>query len=250
MGGFSFVNDPISDGSHGAAPTESSKISTQAPAPDATLKTTTDQIQQSVATTASELAKASPLQEPPPGSLCSPEVNETLNASEKEFMESEDNRRLYANYRFDRATGHDGGGPFNDAIVLQQSMVPVTWARRIEFRMVSWGSDIIVRMVQVSYDQMQLTHGSEGNVADTLAIDLADGEKINRIKFGKGNPMWGVEGVAFIEIFSTHGQNKRIGNDSGKQVTDYSPPTGFEGLKGFFGGCGDVCDKLAPIWGR
>ncbi|KAF2108743.1 hypothetical protein BDV96DRAFT_652676 [Lophiotrema nucula] len=242
LSGFSFVNDPIVD--KAVNPPAAAE-----PAPDAALKSAMAQVQQSVAQTAAELPQVSPFAPPPLAALCSQEIYETLNENERAFVDLDDNKRLYANYRFDRATGHDGGGPFNDATDLQQAMIPVTWPSHIEFRMIQWGPSRILRFVQVIYDQMQLQHGSDGTVAESMSIDLAPDERISRIRLGKGHETWGVEGVAFVEVHTTSGQTRSMGNEEGIEVIDYYPPGGYAGLKGFWGGCGDVLDKLAPIWG-
>jgi hypothetical protein len=222
------------------------------PAAEDSLKAAMTQVEQDVEKKAVEMksqAPEVPFAEPPPGPICTPGITAMLNKEEQDFVNSDENRRLYAKYRFDSATGHDGGGPFNDAIQLQQAMVPVAWPRRLEFRMISWGGQSILRWVQVDYDQMQLVHGSEGTAVDSMTIELAADEKVNRMRMAKGTEIWGVEGVRFVEVFTSSGQNRRLGDEGGQEVKDYYPYDGCQGLKSFFGGAGDVIDKLAPIWG-
>ena len=64
--------------------------------------------------------------------------------------------------------------------------------------MISWESDIIVRVVNVIYDKVQLLHGKAGTTHSSMTLDLVDGEYINSMKLCKGRLTWGLEGVGFV----------------------------------------------------
>jgi hypothetical protein len=251
---FPFVNDPIAAPntnplSNGSAAPSAPSISVQ-PGLDTAVKDAMKNVAKNTTEVASDL-KASPFAPPPPADICAANIVPFLSESEKAWVSSDDNKRAYSALRFDRATGHEGGGPFNDAPELMQPVTPVTWPQRLEFKMISWGGHNILRHVQVAYDQLLLDHGSDGLEADSLTVVLAAGEKVNRIRMGKGTETWGVEGVAFVEIYTTAGQVRSLGHESdGHDVIDYYPYDGTEGLKGWWGCSGDAIDKLAPIWGR
>ncbi|KAF2269988.1 hypothetical protein CC78DRAFT_574096 [Lojkania enalia] len=153
-------------------------------------RTSMNDVQQAAETKAAEIKNAQALAisfaEPPPGAICTADITNTLDDNEKAFVNSDDNRRLYAAYRFDSPSGHDGGGSFNDAVQLQQAMIPVSWPCLLKFRMISWGGQNILRRVQVDYDQLQLAHGLHGAVADNMTIELSADEKINHIRMTKG----------------------------------------------------------------
>ena len=218
-----------------------------------------DQLNHTVRSHAEDIAASQPIPTPAPApspyaDICAPTIVPYLNSAEQAFVSSPENKRLYSTFRFDRPTGHDGGGPFNDAVELLQQVggaLPSLWPRTIEIQMIQWSTQRIVRRIEVDYvdSQVRFGHGSEGTVAESLTISLAQGERINRLKLGKGEDIWAVEGVAYVEVFTTAGQNLRIGDPTGKEVIDYYPYDGCVGLKGFWGGQGDVIDKLAPIWG-
>lgn len=100
---------------------------------------------------------------------------------------------------------------------------------------------------------MQLEHGFKHpayHKGRGMIVELEPGEKISGIRMANGSERGGVEGVYFIEIFTTRGQTRRWGAETPAMVTEYYPYDGCEGLKGFFGGVGEVVDKLATIWGR
>ena len=220
-----------------------------APSPDMAMKAAMAQAQQTTTAAATEIAKPSPLAAPAPAPLCPPDIEVNLTNDMKAFLASDENRDRYAAFRFDRHTGSSGGGPFNDAPAILGVMVPVQWPKRIEFHMISWESDIIVRVVNVIYDQVQLSHGTAGITHSSMSLDLAEGEYINSMKLGKGRLTWGLEGVSFVELSTSGGQSAQIGNEVGKEIVEYHPYGGCTGLKGFHGGSGDVVDRLGPIWG-
>jgi hypothetical protein len=244
LGGFSFVNDPIVHNPASAAP---------APSAAAPLEQAVKSAIGNVAKSTTDMAKdiqASPFAPPPPAPITTAGLAAEMSPADQAWVNDDANKRTYAQFRFDRHTGSDGGGPFNDAIELVKPIVPVTWPQRLEFRMISWGGHNIVRFVEVAYDQLQLRHGSEGAVADALTVHLGAGEKVNRIRLGEGQETWGVEGVTFVEIHTTSGQVCRVGEENGHEITDYYPFDGAQGLKGWWGMSGDIIDKLAPIWGH
>lgn len=208
-----------------------------------------DSIDHTVATVATETAAKLP----PAPPICTEGLALQMSPTEQAFVNSDENRRRYAAFRFDRATGHDGGGPFNDAVALVNSGkdLAALWPKTIEFQMIQWSTQRIVRRVEVDYYEIQLEHGGNvGSAADSLTIYLAPDERINRMKLGKGDEIWAVEGVAYVEVWTTAGQNLRIGDPTGREVIDYYPYDGAVGLKAFWGCQGDVIDKLAPIWGK
>ncbi len=211
-----------------------------------------DQVDQVVAAKAEDVAAKAP-PAPSAAPICADHIIPHLNAAEQAFVNSDDNRRRYANFRFDQPTGHDGGGPFNDAVTLfekQSATGEALWPKVIEIQMIQWSTQRIVRRVEVDYYQLQLEHGSVGTVADSLTIYLAPDERINRMRMGKGDEIWAAEGVAYLEVWTTAGQNLRIGDSTGRELIDYYPYDGCVGLKGFWGCQGDVLDKLAPIWAK
>ena len=244
LSGFSFT-EPTQTESLPDSTTQAKSLSPDRPVPAALAAATME--------SQSNLSAAARQQNlfagPPPEQLTTPEIQASLTGDMSTFLASDETRRNYAAYRFDRHVGSSGGGPFNDAITLRGAMIPVQWPKRIEFHMVSWGSDIIVRLVKVIYDQTQLSHGSEGTIHSSISLDLTSGEQIVRLRLGKGLLTWGVEGVAFVELSTSTGQTAKIGDEDGKEVVDYHPYGGCTGLKGFHGGSGDVIDRLGPIWG-
>lgn len=247
LAGLSFVNDVI-------AP---AKPAPAAPATDA-IKIAMDQLDHVVADKAEDLASKAPPPPPPPPApplsaaapICTEGLARELSAAEQAFVNLEANKLRYASFRFDRPTGHQGGGPFNDAVTLMDRSGGHLWPKTIQIQMAQWSTQRIVRRVEVDYYQLQTEHGSVGTVADSLTIYLAPEERINRMQLGKGDEIWDVEGVAYVEFWTTAGQNLRIGDPTGRQVTDYYPYDGCVGLKAFWGCQGDVIDKLAPIWGK
>lgn len=246
MGGFSFVNDPIVNHPAPVVPPAAA-----APPLDQAVKAAIENVTKSTTDMAKDIQAApSPFAPPPPAPITTAGLAAEMSAADQAWVNDDANKRTYAQFRFDRHVGSDGGGPFNDAVELVKPIVPVAWPQRLEVRMISWGGHNIVRYVEVVYDQLQLRHGSEGTVADSMTVHLGAGEKINRIRLGEGQETWGVEGVAFVEIHTTSGQVYRVGQEEGNHVTDYYPFDGAEGFKGWWGMSGDIIDKLAPIWGR
>ncbi|RWA14486.1 hypothetical protein EKO27_g555 [Xylaria grammica] len=247
LGGFAFVNDPISsDSPSGGAPIVAAPVA--APLESA-VKSAIDNVAQNTTDMAKDL-KGYAFAPLPPANITTPGLAAEMSPADREWVNDDENKRAYAEFRFDRHTGSDSGGRFNDAIELKKPMVPVTWPQRIEIRMLSWGGHNIARSVDVVYDQLRLSHGSEGTVIDSLIVHLVPGEKINRIRLGAGPETWGVKGVAFAEIYTTSGQVCRIGDEDGHHITDYYPFDGADGFKGWWGSAGDVIDQLAPIWGH
>ncbi|KAH6640374.1 hypothetical protein F5144DRAFT_626551 [Chaetomium tenue] len=248
LAGFSFVNDVIAP----VKPTPAETTAPPAPATDA-LKTAMDQLDHVVTSKAEDLAFKAPPPSASPSSaapICANGIVPHLSAAEQAFVNLEANKQRYAAFRFDRATGHDGGGAFNDAVTLVERSGETLWPKTIEIQMVQWSTQRIVRRVEVDYYQLQTEHGSVGTVADSLTIYLAPEERINRMRLGRGDEIWDVEGVAYVEVWTTAGQNLRIGDPTGREVIDYYPYDGCVGLKAFWGCQGDVIDKLAPIWGK
>ena len=185
--------------------------------------------------------------------LCHPDILRDLQPSERAWVETEDHRRAYGGkYSIDRAIGNpeDGAPNFVDCETLAGTSIPTAWPSRMEVRLVSWGSESIVGWIQLLYDQVHLTHGSEkGQVISTLILEMAPDEKITSVKLRKGDRQWGVEGVAFMEVETSYGQVKSVGNRGNEnEVVKFWTQDG--GLKGFYGRDGDVVDRLGLIWGR
>lgn len=255
LGGFSFINDPITENpAIGGAPTTTAPPSAPAPAPAAPLesaiKTAIEKIQDHTTDLSKDLQENHAFAQSPPANITTPGLALEMSASDQAWVNDDANKRTYAEFRFDRHTGSGGGGFFNDAMELKKPITPPTWPQRLEIRMLSWGGHNIVRNVEVVYDNLRLWHGSEGAVVESVTVRLAPGEKVNRIRMGQGQETWGVEGVAFVELYTTSGQVCRVGDEEGHRITDYYPFDGADGFKGWWGSCGDVVDKLAPIWGH
>jgi hypothetical protein len=129
-------------------------------------------------------------------------------------------------------------------------MVPVRWPKRVEVNMVHWGHRPIVGWYKMNYEQMALSHGNDrGTAIETLALNLADGEYINKVRMCKGDLVWGVEGIMFMEVTTSMGRVEKCGSES-DDVVEAVGPSGFPGLKGFFGCSGDVVDRMGAIWGK
>lgn len=184
----------------------------------------------------------------PPAPLCTPDIEATLTDDMKGFVSSEANKKTYTSFKFGRHVGSTGGGTYNDAITLQSAMVPVHWPRRIELSTIWWQDHEIVRFIRIMYDQTQLTHGTDGTTRSSASLDLAEDERIVKIKMVKGNRTWDLDGVAYLELSTSAGQTVKIGAENGTEMVEQTPYDGCVGLKGFYGGNGDVIDRIAPIW--
>ncbi|KAK3312104.1 hypothetical protein B0H66DRAFT_538394 [Apodospora peruviana] len=183
--------------------------------------------------------------------ICPPGIRQHLGDPEKLFANSTDHKSLYAGYRFDRQIGSsqylDGATTFNDAVTLgpTATLPPAyPWPRRFEFHMRRY-----LHQVRTFYDHTSLSHGSNGAWTDKLVVELAAGEVINRLRLGQRRN-GGYESVTFVEVYTSAGQVKHVGNAPyDDAVIDYYPYGGATGLKGFWGYEGVLVDKLGPIWG-
>ncbi|CVL08477.1 uncharacterized protein FPRN_13219 [Fusarium proliferatum] len=187
----------------------------------------------------------------PAPEICSGSIKEHLIQQERAFVDSEDNKRKYSKYRFDRSVGNPSGGFFVDAVVLEKAMLPVSWPERIEISLRKWGNGKVKR-VRTMYEQTHQTHGTDtGETQDSIFIDLEAGEVVNRVKLGKGNFSGGMSGVGFIELHTSKNRQRSIGSaELCDEVIDCVPYDGCTGLKGFWGGKGDLIDRLGAIWGK
>lgn len=130
-------------------------------------------------------------------------------------------------------------------------MLPVSWPERIEISLRKWGNGKVKR-VRTMYEQTHQTHGTDtGETQDSIFIDLEAGEVVNRVKLGKGNFSGGMSGVGFIELHTSKNRQRSIGSaELCDEVIDCVPYDGCTGLKGFWGGKGDLIDRLGAIWGK
>lgn len=129
-------------------------------------------------------------------------------------------------------------------------MVPVAWPNRIEINMVHWSNGPIIGWYKINYEQMGLSHGNDrGTAVETLSLNLGEGEYVTKVRMCKGGLVWGVEGIVFVEIHTSTGRVERCGSEGGEVVEEVGP-SGFPGLKGFFGCQGDVVDRMGAIWGK
>lgn len=191
--------------------------------------------------------------------LCTSDVEAHLSNTERAFMNSMDNKRRFAAYRFDIPCGAPGvsflSAAFNDAETLACSRVPDTFPKRLEINMVYWGweeSELIVGRIEIVYDQMQpaqIIHGRrQGNALQTLALDFNRGEYVIRVRMAKGIMDLGEKGLSFIEVTTNQGRMEMVGREAG-EIMDTIVPVGMTGLKGFYGRQGGVVDRLGVIWG-
>ncbi|KAJ4243311.1 hypothetical protein NW762_014836 [Fusarium torreyae] len=188
----------------------------------------------------------------PPAEICSEDIKKHLVEEELAFVSADDNKRAYSQYRFDRSVGNPGAGFFVDAVTLEKTMVPVEWPQSIELSLRTWGDYGKIRKVRTSYERTTQTHGTDqGPLQDSLIVPLSSGEVINRIRLGKGDNVVGVFGVGFVELHTSKGDKRTIGDEKiCTEVIDCRPYDGCTGLKGFWGGKGDIIDRLGPIWGK
>lgn len=148
--------------------------------------------------------------------------------------------------------GSAGGNPFNDAVELQTVIVPVAWPKCIEIDLVSYGGlkYPIVGCYRVHYDQFTLQRGgSIGAVMQTFSMSMSYRELIAKVRLATTSGS-GFQGVIYVEFCTNQGRFGRVGNRQGNDVIEESLPTGFLGLKGFYGGQGDVVDSMGVIWGQ
>ncbi|KAK4184695.1 hypothetical protein QBC35DRAFT_505299 [Podospora australis] len=207
-----------------------------------------------------ELAKQLPamqLDETPAKDLATPGILSTLDKNEIDWISEPKNKVKYAEFRFEWHVvdkEKSGGSYFNDAVKIKEAILPVQWPKQLMFQMVKRGNACdIVRLVQVDYDQLHMSHGSrpKSSSEQLTVVDLAEDEKVNEIYIGKGPDSSSPAGIAFIEIRTSAGQVQRVGSREAAvdPITRYRPYGGTTGLKGWWGRSGDVIDKIAPIWG-
>ncbi|KAF5602070.1 uncharacterized protein FSUBG_7905 [Fusarium subglutinans] len=189
--------------------------------------------------------------EAPAADICSDSIKEHLIEQELAFVDDEDNKRKYSQYRFDRSVGKPTGGFFVDAIVLEKAMFPVSWPESIEIRLRVWGNGK-VKLVRTMYQQTHQTHGTNsGETQTSMILDLEEGEVVNLVKLGKGNAHGGMTGVGFVELQTSKSRKASVGSEElCDEVIECAPYDGCTGLKGFWGGKGDLIDRLGPIWGK
>ena len=182
--------------------------------------------------------------------LCTPEVEAMMTPHEREFVTSPEGKSIFQSYRFDMPCGSTSGSPFNDAADLQTSMIPSTWPRQLEINLVKywWGDCPIVGWYEIHYGQLILRRGSHAHtVVKRLSISLSEGELITKVRLAVGEK---ARGVSYVEVMTSQGQVESVGDAQGRQIIERTPPTGFLGLKGFYGGKGSVVDRMGAIWGQ
>lgn len=202
----------------------------------------------------STAAPANRFMEPPPPVLYDATSGSTLNSHEHSYLDNEANRKAWQKYRFGIARGcfeEDDGGCFNDCTALEATSVPTTWPTRIEIKMVWWRQpNAVVGSFKVIYSNTQLSHGATGlPLVYTLTLDLAEGERVTKIRMSNGPLVWEHYGVSFVELTTNLGTVRSIGRAEG-DVIETSVYDGCEGLKGFYGKSGDMVDRMGPIWGK
>jgi len=207
--------------------------------------------------------EAQPQPQPPAvisDSITRPLGSIKLEAKERDWVVKEENRKLYAAYRFDGQTGGSGGTKtFNDAVDLQQQKPPVpasAWPTAFVFEWVSFGnntSDCRLLGFSVIYDKASpLKHGAYTD-SPGLRVNLAEDEKIVKVSLASSD-RFGMIAIDFMELRTRKSDGKversyTAGLKDGKTVVDYMPFDGKTGLKGFWGASGDAIDRMGPIWG-
>jgi len=185
--------------------------------------------------------------------LCTPEVEAAMREHDRAFVTSSENKLKFQSYRFGMICGSADGNPFNDAVELQTALVPVTWPKRIEIDLIKyWTVEYpVVGCYKVYYDQFTLVRGSNmnGTVVQTFSMDMSYRELITRVKLAK-NPKQDFRGVIYVEFRTNQGRWGQVGNLQGSHIIDERPPTGFLGLKGFYGSQGSIVDSMGAIWGQ
>ena len=185
--------------------------------------------------------------------LCTPEVEAAMREHDRAFVTSSENKLKFQSYRFGMTCGSAGGTPFNDAVELQTAIVPMTWPKGIEISLVKYEELVhpIVGRFRVYYDQFRLERGSNiGTVVETFSMDMSYKELITRVTLVTDNSGPGHHGVTFVSFDTSQGRWGRVGKLRGKQPIVERPPTGFLGLKGFYGCQGNIIDSMGAIWGQ
>jgi len=187
--------------------------------------------------------------------LCTPAVEAMMRPHERTFVTSRENMFKFRSYRFDMPCGTATGHHFNDAADLQIAIIPVTWPTRIEINLDQGWEDWkypIVGWYKVCYGEVTLERGDKRTPIQTLSMELSPGEFITKVKLAAGSYIgkWGVSGLRYVEVETSQGRVKSVGDAHGQQIIEETPPTGFLGLKGFYGGYGAVVDRMGAIWGR
>lgn len=205
-----------------------------------------------------------PINKPPPReneplpTLILPDVESHLNSSERAFMTSDQNRRKYHEFRFDQPQGDlKEDMNFNDSVQLLEAAVPVTWPKRLQLRFFKRDDTATLGLVELSYEQMRLTHGTASDDHDhsDLLMDFEGDERIIEMEMAKGmakgdHKESDVEGIVFVQVTTSKGQAKSIGDKAGAGDShSYKLPEGCKGLKGFYGCAGDIVDRIGLIWG-
>ncbi|KAK3984473.1 hypothetical protein QBC44DRAFT_388282 [Cladorrhinum sp. PSN332] len=209
-------------------------------------------IRHSMSSIRDSVAKAAAAEQALLPAPCDSEVEALLSDEEKANILSTFGRQKYGSkFRFGKPVAKHGGGFFCDAHELSSSMIPVGYPTRVEINMVRWGESRIVGWVVTTYDQMVLTRGNDrGASLGSIALDFQPGEHIVKVRLAKGDLVWGVEGIAFIEVTTSAGRVQALGSFQGREIVQSSAGGDkFPGLKGWFGSSGDVVDRLGPIWG-
>lgn len=195
----------------------------------------------------------------PASLLCNSDVESELDRVERAFFAAGKNRQLYSEYRFDRPVGENGVWPqlfaFNDVVDIVEKVGSGKWPTRLIVVCGKGMNSSLVRGIRLCYGDITLTHGRDNSSEpeDSNAMNLAEGEKIKRIKIYKQHELEGNE-VGGIEVWTDTNRSRVWKFPSGfspYQSIDLTPPAGFTGLKGFFGhGRGVQVLRLGPIWGR
>ncbi|KAF5664050.1 hypothetical protein FDENT_12978 [Fusarium denticulatum] len=177
--------------------------------------------------------------------ICSASIKASLTQQERAFVDSEFNKRKYSQYRFGDLVGVPGGRFFVDTLFLEKAIVSVSWPDRIELLLQDL-NDSRVYAVRMTYQETQESHGKNmGETVDSTFIDLEEGEVVNQVTLGRRD----TTGVAFIRLCTSKNRETRIGTlKDCVEVMKCVPYDGCTGLKGFWGGAGDLVDRLGPIW--
>ena len=179
----------------------------------------------------------------------------TMSKEMRAFCGSEENRKAYSAYRFDRQTESQGGNAFNDAIIHGGPYGPFKWPRRIEFQFSIYGARQVLGYVSVMYDTILLQHGTRdttGKATKIKVVDFTDDEWINQLDINVGPPQEkGFTGIIFLAWKTNKGKYGSIGKPNHtypRRVVRQLSIGGNKRLKGFYGGADGVIDSLGGIW--
>ncbi|KAM0425766.1 hypothetical protein ACHAPT_009016 [Fusarium lateritium] len=195
--------------------------------------------------------------EPKP-TLTDPEVEQWMSDEEKAYIFAPENRSKFRDLAFGWPVGKTTKGFFCDADAVSNKRLPPFWPDAFT---ISWGTvsnqngdveECVFGKITTRYQRTHLGHGCfDGTFTDSNVFLMGNDEYVNRVYISDGDDATLVPSLRYLELMTNKGNAHKYGHPRGRGVVVWSPPTGFQGLVGFYGAHDhNSLYRLGPIWGR